>query len=25
VPLLWTQANLWLALLAMQESAARSA
>lgn len=24
VPLLWTQANLWLALLAMQESAAHS-
>jgi len=25
VPLLWTQANLWLALLAMEESAARGA
>jgi phosphorylase kinase alpha/beta subunit len=25
VPLLWTQANLWLALLAMEESAARRA
>ena len=24
VPLLWTQANLWLALLAMKESAAHS-